>query len=206
MKQLIYFVIGLFALTACNTSHTKTDVEVDVDDTIVIEDNHDDLGSLINNINGYLPIPIDFGIFTLKSVSIDDETGNVALFVYIDEDMEGDWDGDPDAKDISKYLVAQLMYNPESLDKIHELDSEEIEEIRSDESIREALDNPQRYTQIKEMLTEIKDQGLGIKMNLHSRDDYSTMIRLSPSEVADAVIFYKEVWEKTERDRNKFAF
>ena len=206
MKKLIYFVIGLFALTACNINQTKSDAGIDVEDSILVNDDNKDLGSIINNINAYLPVPIDFGIFTLKSVAIDEETGNVALFVYIDEDMEGGWDADPGAEDISKYLVAQLMCNPEALDKIHELDAEEIEEIRSNESIREALDNPQRYTQIKEMLTEVKDQGLGIKVNLHSRDDNSTMIRLSPSEVEDVVIFNKEILEKMDRDRRKYAF
>ena len=198
-------------VTSCSSPKNPIPKDEDVVDSNVPA-NHDDtssnvstnrgdnLSDLIKDIREHLPLMVENKWLQLKNIELDDSEEVLTLFISNNENIRGDWWGDKDDKYWGKFIVAQLVGLPEALEKLSNLDSEELEELKEDKDFIEVMDNMPNYKMTKTLLKKVSDMGYGIRLELHSKDNYTTTVVLQPEEAKDAIVFYQEILEKVGKD------
>ena len=166
-----------------------------------VSSNRDDsVSKLIQEIREHLPLMIENKWLQLKDIELDESEEVLTLFISNNENIKGDWWGDKDDKYWGKFIVAQLVGLPEALEKLTHLDSEELDELKEDKDFVEVMDNVPTYKNVKTLFKKVSDMGYGIRMELHSKDNYTTTVVLQHEDAKDAMVFYQEILEKVEKD------
>lgn len=163
-------------------------------------DRGDNLSDVINDIRKHLPLMVEKNWLQLKKIELDESEEVLTLFITNNENIRGDWWGDKDEKYWGKFIVAQLVGLPEELEKLSHLDSEELEELKEDKDFLKAMDNMPNYKKTKNLLKKVSDMGYGIRLKLHSKDNYTATVVLQHEDARDAIVFYQEILEKVEKD------
>ncbi len=184
-------------LAGCSSSVKPAPDNVSSGDTSVRTDQDDNLSDLIADVKGNLPLTIENKWLQLKDVELDKYEEVLTLFIFNDENIRGDWWGDNDDKYWGKFIVAQLVGIPEIMESIS---SEEAEELMEDGDFQEIWKNIPNYRKVRTLLKSVSDKGYSLRLRLHSRDNYTNNVDLVPEETKDAVVFYKEVLMKVQKD------
>ncbi|MBR3087506.1 MAG: hypothetical protein IKH02_00630 [Prevotella sp.] len=179
----------------------ETNVPADQSDSISnipADQGEDNLSGLIKNIKGHLPLMFMDRWLQLKDLELDASGNSLKLFLFNDENIRGNWWNGQDEKYVGKIIIAQIMYIPEHFDELLHSDSEELEELESDEDFLKAKENMTYFRMFKDLVKNVSEMGYSIKLNLHSRDNDAATIELRPEEAKDAVVFYRELLDEEE--------
>ena len=211
LTKLLFVCLCAAFVMSCSSSKrpasndgyvVDSDVSANDDDTNSDEftNRGDNLSDVINDIRKHLPLMVENKWLQLKDIELDESAEVLTLFISNNENVRGDWWGDKNGVYWGKFIVAQLVGLPGALEKMSDLDSEELEELKEDQDFVKLMDNMPNYKKTKNLLKKVSDMGYGIRMELHSKDNYTTTVVLQPEDAKDAIVFYQEILEKVQKD------